>query len=374
MLRLPVLLLCLSLVEQSAAFLLRESSKVQLRERKLRIDEAFQKLRRSFEKDHPGFTKTQFLSTQTKSVTPAPPAIGNPASTASTVSSGTDEVLFSVFTDSKFYDTRLDGILSTWGKEIAPNLFMAISDKKREVPAGAKDTNLPGTRVEETKCPPHSHWEGACCKWAEGVILAQERMQNNPKLKWAFFSDDDVYLRPAAIASALQAQEASADKPLALGIFGCNTPGGCSGLCGGGGFAMNRAALQRLAANDPVSFINAEMNQCRKCDQWADQAISMVWKDRGVEMHQLEGLNGWMMKEDQFISTLNHGATLLFHYQRTKNQMEALHEIFTHERLLPEEKGPCIQFEGHKTCAASMKGEDTPFLALDSLANPATPR
>jgi len=374
MLRLPALLLCLTLLEQSAALLTRESSKEQLRKRKFRLDEAFHKLRRSFEKDHPGFTKTQLLSTQTKSSTPAPPVIGNPASSAATVSNSTDEVLFSVFTDSKFYDTRLDGILSTWAKEIPPNLFMAISDKKREVPPGEQRTDLPGMRVEETKCPPHSHWEGACCKWAEGVILAQEKMQKNQKLKWAFFSDDDVYLRPAAIASVLQTQETSAEKPLALGIFGCNTPGGCSGLCGGGGFAMNRAAVQRLAAEDPVSFLNAEMSQCQKCDRWADQAISMVWKDRGVEMRQLEGLNGWMMKEDQFISTLNNGQTLLFHYQRTKNQMEALHEIFTHERLLTEEKGPCIKFDGHTTCAASMKGEDTPFLVLDSLANPLTPR
>jgi len=372
--RLLALLLCLTLLEQGSGALLRDSSRLQLRSRKSRLEEAFHKLRRSFEKAHPDFEKPQQLSTQTKSATPAPPVIGKPAPLAATVSNSSDEVLFTVFTDSIFYDTRLAGIIGTWGREISPDLFVAISDKKRQVPLGTQDMNLPGTRVEETKCPPHSHWEGACCKWAEGVIFAQEKMEQNPKLKWAFFSDDDVYLRPGAIASVLRTHEASPEKPLALGIFGCNTPGGCTGLCGGGGFAMNRAALQRLAGKDPVSFLNAEMSQCMKCDKWADQAISMVWADRGVEMQQLQGLNGWMMKEDQFINTLNNGDSLLFHYQRTKNQMEALHEIFTHERLLTEEKGPCIKFDSHTTCAASMRVEDTPFLAPQSLENPATPR
>lgn len=369
----PVLLLFLTFLDQGIVTAVRERSRLR-RSRKVRLEEAFQKLRRSFEKDHPGYVKPtpsedhkHQPTTPTKSATPAPPAIGahtRPVSLAKAVSNGTDDdTLFTVFTDSIFYDTRLSGILSTWAKEISPNHFVAISDKKRQTPPGKQNANLPGTQVEETKCPPHSHWEGACCKWAEGVIFAQEKMEQNPNLKWAFFSDDDVYLRPSAIASALRTQKVAPEKPLALGIFGCTTPGGCSGLCGGGGFAVNRAALQRLAGKDPVSFLNEEMSMCMKCDRWADQAISMVWLDKGVEMRQLEGLNGWMMKEDQFLTQLNRGQTLLFHYQRTKNQMEALHEMFTHERLLLEEKGPCVKFNNHTTCAASAKSDDTPFIA-----------
>lgn len=270
---------------------------------------------------------------------------------------GTEDVLFSVWTDSKFYDTRLTGILRTWGKELPAERFMAVSDKKRVSTRGGE----PGSQVEETRCPPHSHWEGACCKWAEGVILAQRRMERNPNLKWAFFSDDDVYLRPSAVASTLRAYETT--RPLALGIFGCNTASGCTGLCGGGGFAMNRAAVHRLAHEDPATFLKEEMGYCQKCERWADQAISMIWRDKGVEMRQLPGLHGWQMKDTDFRQQLSNGSpNLLFHYQPHINQMEVLHELFTGEKLLAAEDGPCADFEGHHACAASFKPEDTPFI------------
>jgi hypothetical protein len=281
--------------------------------------------------------------------------VGQPS--GANYANGTDEVLFSVWTDSKFYDTRLTGILRTWGKELPRERFMAVSDKKRVSVRGDE----PGTQVEETRCPPHSHWEGACCKWAEGVILAHKRMERNPTLKWAFFSDDDVYLRPAAVASSLRSYET--DHPLALGIFGCNTASGCAGLCGGGGFAMNRAAVKRLANEDPVTFLKEEMGYCSRCERWADQAISMIWRDKGVEMRQLPGLHGWKMKDTDFQKQLNNGSpNLLFHYQPNINQMEALHELFTGEKLLAVEDGPCAEFEGRRACAASGNPEDTPFV------------
>ena len=45
----------------------------------------------------------------------------------SPILNGTDDVLFSVWTDSNFYDTRLTGILNTWGKEIPAERFVAVS-------------------------------------------------------------------------------------------------------------------------------------------------------------------------------------------------------------------------------------------------------
>jgi len=332
-----------------------------------RLDEAFRKLRIEFARKYPNWTPED---AREKSVTLAPPTasrssrrqtllqLSNVEQPSSRPLNGTESVLFSVWTDSKFYDTRLKGILQTWGKEIPAQHFMAVSDKRRISPPGK---NEPGSQVEETSCPPHSHWEGACCKWAEGVILAQKRMQQNPALKWAFFSDDDVYLRPSSIASTLSSHET--DKPVALGIFGCNTAGGCWGLCGGGGFAVNRAAVARLAGADPVTFLNEEMSFCQKCERWADQAISMIWKERGIEMKNLQGLNGWIMKEDVFKEQLKNGnPNLLFHYQPSANQMAMLHELFTGEKVLSEETGPCADFDGHHACAASSNPADIPFI------------
>jgi len=357
----------------------RESNGYSLRSRNAKLREAFRRLRISFQKSHPDLlTKTSELSTQTKSVTVAPflqedvfiqlsngAAERQQAASRSEFSNSTADVLFSVWTDSNFYDSRLTGILKTWGKEIAPEQFVAISDKKRSPSDCKANSNLPGCRVHETQCPPHSHWEGACCKWAEGIINAQEQMAHNPHLKWAFFSDDDVYLRPKAVADALRAHDLQVDpkKPQALGIFGCTTPGGCGGLCGGGGFAINRAAADRMASKDPVALLNEEMSWCSKCDRWADQAVSMIWKDRGIEMQQLPGLNGWIMKEDVFKQQLVNGnPNLLFHYEKTEHQMEALHEMFTGEALLTKHDGPCVEYQGRKTCAASALAGDVPYV------------
>jgi len=278
-------------------------------------------------------------------------------------SNTTGNVLFGVWTDSLFYDTRLAGILETWGKDIPPSKFMAVSDKKRPGPGG-----LPGSDVVETRCPPHSHWEGACCKWAEGVILAQQRMERDPALQWAFFSDDDVYLLPEIVAEVLRNVD-NAHIPQALGSFGCKTPTGCTGLCGGGGFAINRAALDRLAGKNPEEFLQHEMQYCSKCQRWADQAISMVWADKGIAMRQLGGLNGWILSESDFKAQLQRG-NLLFHYQRTKHQMEFMHEIFTGQKLLQEEKGPCVEYRGRTSCAASYNQSDVPFVAHNLKGKP----
>merc|ERR1719491_2950670 len=68
-----------------------------------------------------------------------------------------------------------------------------------------------------------------------------------------------------------------------------------------------------------------------------------------------------MMQEDQFLNALHHKQSLLFHGLKSQNQLKALHEIFTGERLLTEKKGPCITFAGHITCTASHDQNDMPF-------------
>lgn len=124
-------------------------------------------------------------------------------------SNSSEGFLFTIFTDSQFYDTRLKGVLNTWAKELPPSRFMAVSDKKREYPDFEHDlyekSELPGSDVEETRCP-HGHGKGGCCKVIESQILAQQRMEKDPSLEWAFFSDDDVYLQPNAVAAAVRAE------------------------------------------------------------------------------------------------------------------------------------------------------------------------
>jgi len=379
------LLLCLALLvpEYSDAFREDEGAGFKLRWHKARehkLNEAFRKLRESAEKEH----RSTDLSKTTKSATPPPPSApmfmqlsagiypndhirGDPMSEFET-SNSSEGFLFTIFTDSQFYDTRLKGVLNTWAKELPPSRFMAVSDKKREYPDFEHDlyekSELPGSDVEETRCP-HGHGKGGCCKVIESQILAQQRMEKDPSLEWAFFSDDDVYLQPNAVAAAVRAEAKKykdlAGKPLAFGIFGCGTRT-CSGLCGGGGFALNRLALQALAQDNPAKLLNEEMAYCTQCEEWADQASSMLWKEKGITLKTMKGLNGWFMEEDVFKRQLKPGGSrLLYHYMHTANQMQVMHELFTGEKASYAEKGPCLEFEGHKACAASNGWEDVPY-------------
>jgi len=291
------------------------------------------------------------------------------ASRGSGAVDGMESVLFTVWTDSNYYDTRLKGILQTWGKKIPAHRFMAVSDKRRGTP-GKRD---PGSLVEETDCPPHSHGKGACCKWAKGLQFAQQRMEQNPLLNWAFFADDDVYLRTDAIASMLKSHDT--EKPVALGIFRCqdaqrNCPPGKepTGLCGGGGVAMNRAAMAFLATGDKAGWLmEQEMNHCKKCGNWADIALSMVLKERGIEMRNVEGLHEQLLEEHAFREELTHGKPRLgYHYESHVNQLLMLHELFTGEKLLSEQNGPCADFKGRRACAFSHHPKDVPFRLAQS--------
>jgi len=317
------------------------------------------------------------VTTPTKSITPAPPPLDpiqleEGAKQFAAVLPPND-VFFTVWTDSKFYDTRLKFILNTWAKDLSSDVFVAVSDLKRTTNASEEGMNLPGTQVHETNCPAHTHWEGACCKWAQGVINAQNKMLENPHLKWAFFSDDDAYVRPSYVAAALRKREQAA--PLALGILGCKTSipkstANCSGLCGGGGFALNRAAVNRLAGDDPAAFLKDQMSWCMKCNRWADQALAMIWKDRGINVGVMDGLNANRQSLPDFKKLVDTGRSLVFHFQRTEHQFQALHEIFTQERQLVNETGACIDHQGHKTCTASDDNMDTPWFLKPSLAIP----
>lgn len=241
-------------------------------------------------------------------------------------------MLFVLYSDSNFYDTRLRWVMDTWGSKMLNGTIVAIGDS-----AAPESLPLP---VRETQCPTHSHEEGACCKYGEAVIEAGRRMQLDPSLAWAYFIDDDVYARPQAVARALgdqQGASAPSDAPngVVRGYFMCGSateegPVCTEGLCGGGGYAADRRAIAAMLSDGPAVFLQKQMDNCKKCNRWADLAVSQFAADKNITKRDLPGAYGWTMKKAEFDKSLERGSPepLMYHYIQSEQQMSFLHSLF----------------------------------------------
>lgn len=317
---------------------------------------------------------------------------------------GTGKVLFVVYSDSHFYNTRLQWLQETWAKALPRSQLLVIGDQP--------DTgNLTNMRVLGTRCPAHSHWEGACCKYAEAVIAANEVLQADPSFEWVYLTDDDAYVRVHEMEKALVHQPPSVgENGTVCGIWGCATPECTGGLCAGGGYAASSKAVVSMLGSSSAGFLREQMRNCGRCGRWADVAMSRIFLARNIEMRPIDGFYGWKLKKDQFDNSLRseHVEPLMYHYIQTRNQMVTLHELFSADRattvralsvsahaetdyvseqdkLLPtlpslvEPDGAlvarpdasalalatsalCATWRGHRACAESPASEDTPWI------------
>jgi len=295
------------------------------------------------------------------------------------------KVLYSVYSDALFYGTRLSWIMKTWGQRVPKRALSVVGDK----PLGDELPFKDSVRFEATECPQGSHWEGACCKYAEAVIKAHEVMQQEPSFEWAYFTDDDAYVRPEMIAEALEQKkkadggDAHGDHAVVYGIFGCATKSGCQGLCAGGGYAASRRAVELMVKDDEEAFMREQMQMCQKCDRWADQALTGVMDERGIAHREIEGLYGWPLSTADFRGSLKGElpAPLMFHYIRTEHQMEFLDKLFSStepgyfdgvghqfdsapastKKNSKGEEVPCFSYDGNYACVISNRPEDAPF-------------
>lgn len=234
-----------------------------------------------------------------------------------------ERVLFVIYSDSQFYDTRLKWVHDTWASTWPASNILVIGDKPQERTEGQLE-------VLATQCPPHSHWEGACCKYAEAVVEADRRLAQDPTFKWAFFSDDDAYLRPGAFQVELSLHPKSQGPGSVVGTWGCGTELCPNGLCAGGGYGASSEALRALVGASSAGFLREQMRHCQRCDRWADVALSRIFDDRGLERRPQPGLYGWKLSKEQFDQTLADAEhpPLLYHYIQTKDQMEVLDALF----------------------------------------------
>mmetsp|Transcript_27599 Transcript_27599/g.53252 ORF Transcript_27599/g.53252 Transcript_27599/m.53252 type:complete len:350 (-) Transcript_27599:59-1108(-) len=278
------------------------------------------------------------------------------------VTEGHGKVLYMVYSDSNFYKTRLDWILQTWVAQLPSNSLMVIGDAAPKEPMAVN--------VHSTSCPAHSHWEGACCKYAEAVILAQKMMKKDRTFKWAYFVDDDAYVRTSALEHALDSQQPEGEHGVLFSNLGCAAHGKCHGMCCGGGYAASFNALTEAVGDSPENFLQKQMNYCSDCERWADIALTQVYKEQGTEMKPLAGLNGWKLSKSNFDKSLQVGQPepLMYHYIGSWNQMDMLHRLFhptpgqaTASADADTQTRRCVEYRGNKQCAVSATAADSPW-------------
>merc|ERR1711971_68733 len=146
-----------------------------------------------------------------------------------------DNLFVSIYSDSKFYNSRLKVADETWAAKLPASHLQVIGDKEAYL--------RPGLNVTATRCPPHTHSEGVCCKFAEAAIHAHAAFHKDPRLQWAFFADDDTYVRVDVLHKMLNKHEVVRNavnntKGRVIAIWACGTKD-CNGYCGGGGYAAD---------------------------------------------------------------------------------------------------------------------------------------
>lgn len=270
------------------------------------------------------------------------------------------KVLFVMYSDSKFYQTRLQWVLNTWAKTIPQASFAVVGDKPYP------NANV---KVIETGCPTHSHWEGACCKYAEAVIYAHKTMADDPSYSWAYFTDDDAYVRPGVLAQKLaQVSMESGDGPIVLGRLGCNTkvagPTNCASICAGGGYAASRAAVESLANNGDNALMSEELQYCNQCGHWADASMTQMMLRRKISLQPLHGVNAWKLNKTDFDATLNSDVDpIMYHYIQSQAQMDMLQGLFTGQGGTGNSgDNLCSTYHGNTQCAISGSPTATPWI------------
>jgi len=284
------------------------------------------------------------------------------------------QVLYLVYSDSRFYNTRMEWVLETWGKYVPRSAFTVIGDSP---------FNSSRAKVIATTCPPHSHEEGACCKYAEAVIYAHQVMQQDKRFEWAYFVDDDTYVRPAALEQALASVPPNpAGKGQVLGNLGCRSEP-CSGICAGGGYAASRRAVELAVGADANAFLQEQMGNCRKCGRWADMAMSEIFHSRQIPITTIPGLYGWKLNKWDFDKTLAlANQPLMYHYVQSESQMMVLDGLFGHNQsnstyysnyvesdFDEPDRTMCSTYRNRTICSTSSDPVNTPWLALFQFSN-----
>mmetsp|Transcript_120849 Transcript_120849/g.225984 ORF Transcript_120849/g.225984 Transcript_120849/m.225984 type:complete len:387 (+) Transcript_120849:123-1283(+) len=243
---------------------------------------------------------------------------------------GLPTVVYGVFTSPKAkYAAQLEAVLNTWGRDVPPQKLIVV---------GVEGTNPNVTYNPAPLCQDgHVGNEGISCK--EATLLTEGHKTG---ASWVIILGSDNYALPRNFEAELKRRDAAA--PQILAIWGCGRGQYCEdregGLCGGAGYAISRAALDKMigqGANVAQQFIEESMKTAREeCGNWSDQVTSCIARRRGVQQVNLDGLHGWSICADARTDVCGHTyrhileqdefAPLTFHYLQPEEMYE-IHQI-----------------------------------------------
>lgn len=201
-----------------------------------------------------------------------------------------EDILYVVRTWHKNYETRLPSILKTWASPLDRSSLLIVGDQELKDPV-----------VHAANGCLSDHHVGLTCKTGHSLALAAEQIGDR---SWVFVIDDDVYVNTSNLEGLLKERDASA--LVALGIPGCGTPH-CDdhqgGFCGGGGYALSRAALKALVDKPTATEFQNELLDMTKVyypgeTPWDDITTTCLMKRRGITVERIDGLYGWRIPDN----------------------------------------------------------------------------
>jgi len=272
-------------------------------------------------------------------------------------SAGQGRVLFVVVTDSNFYASRVQWVLQTWASSLPERDLVVIGDAPYNQSAAFNSS------VKSTNCPAHTH-ESGCCKWGMAVEHIYKKMAAEPDIDWAYVADDDTYVRTDMVRRMVDAHSDPDDTGVVLAVLGCGpVKEPCAGgICGGGGFAVNRMAVYKAAGFKLREVEPQEVALCHQCGEWADLAIWKFFLGHGVEMRNQANLYPFKLNKIGFQRSLPAGP-IMYHYVKTEGQMWFLHKLFTTSlpSLPPSARTQCVQHRGARRCIEVANAGDVPW-------------
>jgi len=252
------------------------------------------------------------------------------------------KIIYGIFTSPKpKYAAQLQAVEETWAKQVPPQRLVVV---------GVNGSNPDIAYRHAPLCQDgHVNNPGISCKEATLLSTGHELGAD-----WVVVLGSDNYVFPKRFNEVLE----HADKkiPQILAIWGCGEGKYCkdhkSGICGGGGYAISRAALDAMmgqGVDAAQRFIQESMHQASTIGGgWSDQVTSCIARRHHVKEVPLKGLYGWKLCETGTLSCPFNEAVyeehalyddpkaLTFHYVNPE-MMHRIHDMVQKSDVVDQE-------------------------------------
>lgn len=190
------------------------------------------------------------------------------------------------------YAAQLKAVEETWAKDAAPQTVFVIGNIG----------SVPGIMYDMAPMCEDGNTanNGLACK--ESTIVARGHELG---ADWVVVGGTDQYIFTESWQTLLDKADSSVAQ--VLGMFACGGGKFCEdgqdGLCGGAGYAISRAALEKMVGRDSQRYIKECMTAALTVSgNWSDQAVSCVARRHHIKQVPLEGLYGCKLSYSSDVS------------------------------------------------------------------------